>query len=99
MAKVLVLVAFLSGCSVALQAKPNKTATRDCHTTHAYWVADAVLATASVAALSYAIANYGDDKLATLGAGGVTGIVFLASAHNGYKWRGECARGEPAHTD
>lgn len=97
MLKGIAVVLALSGCSIALQSKPAKGgASKECHTTHVYWVADAVLAAASVAAMGYAIAD-GRDRVAAAGAGGVVGVLFMASAHNGYRWRGECVRGEPSH--
>lgn len=89
----LALVLALSGCSVALQSKPG--AKSGCHTSHAYWIADAVVAAAGTAALAYAIATPGEDVIAAPGA--LVGVLFLASAHNGYKWRRECVRGESAH--
>ena len=80
----------VSGCSVALQSKP-KNGGHDCSTSHAYWIADAVGAIAGAAALTYAIANRGGDgDRAVGGVGGVIGVLYLASAHNGFKWRRQC---------
>lgn len=96
-ARLLVLAVLLSGCSIALQSKPAKGVARStsgCSTTHAYWIADAVGVVASAAAVAYALSKQGDAPSAdgaAGAAGGVVGVLYLASAGNGYRWRSQCA--------
>lgn len=94
MFKLAVVVALLgSGCSVALQKKPKAVAS-DCSTANAYWIADAVGVAAGVAALTYGIANPGEQTPAAIaGVGSLGAIVYAASANNGYKWARRCRAG------
>jgi hypothetical protein len=91
MIRSLVVLALVSGCSVALQAKPQKTAAK-CSTTNAYWIADLVGVAAGLAAVAVAevTSNESDAPNAIAGVGLVGGVVFAASASNGYKWAREC---------
>ena len=99
MVRFLVALALVStGCSVVLQKKPSSSggvaSTTECSTTNAYWIADTVIAgLAAGAAISATPALDGnpDAKNITIGVGILTAIVYFASAHNGYKWRRECA--------
>lgn len=90
MSKVLLVLA-LSGCSVALQSRPT-AASSDCSTSHAYWIADAVGAVAGAAAVGVGLATEQDGYLIA-GTAAVASVIYLASAHNGYKWRARCANG------
>lgn len=79
---------------MALQSKPKvgRVATSECSTSSAYWIADTVGVAAGVAALAYSIAKSGDsDTTNTIGGvGAFGGVLYLASAGNGYKWARQC---------
>lgn len=89
MARLAAVLLLVSGCSVALQSKPRHAA---CSTSHAYWIADAVGAAAGVAAVAFAVAT----SSPAYGAGGVGGVIYLASASNGIRWRRQCESGAAA---
>jgi uncharacterized membrane protein YebE (DUF533 family) len=101
MSKVVAVVAVLalvSGCSVALQKKPSsgKVATSECSATSAYWIADTVGAVAGAGTALAGFAFGGDsehtDRNYTIGGvAALASIVYLASAHNGYKWAHQCS--------
>ncbi len=94
MTKILAVLALASGCSIALQSKP-KTAGADCSTSHAYWIADAVGVAAGVAAIAAGLYVGGQAGNVISGPGALGSVLYLASAHNGYKWRAQCE----AHTE
>ena len=90
MTRLIVVLALLSGCSVVLQSKPSR-ASATCSTTPAFWIADSVGAAAGAAAIATGLAmGPSDGANAIAGAGVIAGIVYLASAHNGYKWARGC---------
>lgn len=92
MIRLLAVLVLASGCSVALQAKPRAAA--KCSTTPAFWIADSVGVAAGAAAITTGLAmDSGDTANAVAGVGVIAGIVYLASAHNGYRWSRECSSG------
>lgn len=95
MIKALAVVLVMSGCSVALQSKPSKgvASSNSCSTSHAYWVADALGVVAGVAAIAYGVSRNDDAGNLSAGVGAVGGVLYLASAGNGIKWRRQCERG------
>lgn len=90
MSRFLVVLALVSGCSVALQKKPKQA---ECSTTSAYWIADLAIA-AAVAVSSVAYAELGSDESDipnTVGGVGLfTGLAFGISADSGHRWAREC---------
>lgn len=95
MLRIVALLALVSGCSIALQSKPStgRVAASECSTSSAYWIADAVGVAAAVAAMTYSAAtsDRGSDRANIIGgAGAVGGILYAASAGNGYRWAHEC---------
>ncbi len=81
MIRLSVVLALASGCSVALQAKPQHrvaAGSSGCSTSHAWWIADAVGVAAGVAAVAAGIAmrNEHTDRPAALGAFGSVGAVL-----------------------
>ena len=85
MSKFLVVLALASGCSIALQSKPKSAS---CSTTPVFWIADSVGVAASVAALAVGLIVPRYTEAAAPAA--ITSVAYLASAHNGYKWAGQC---------
>lgn len=97
---VAVLAGAVGGCSIAFQSKPVKGQTRaqsGCSTSHVPWVVDAVTVAASAAAVTYAVIRRGEPEANLVGGvGAMGGILYLASAGNGYRWRSQCAASETA---
>lgn len=91
MAKVLALL-LVGGCSIALQARPEGAA--GCHTSHAYWIADAVMAAAGAAAIAYSVTNpdSGDAVMTAAGLGGLVAVIAGGSATDGFRWRSQCSK-------
>lgn len=93
----LLLGIFVSGCSYTFQSRPSSgpaVANKQCSTTHAYWIADAVGVAAGIAAMTYAVIQR-DENHANIvgGAGAMGGLFYTGSMVSGLKWRGECERG------
>lgn len=93
--KLLVVVALLSGCSVALMDKP-RTAGARCAQGRTWPVVDAAIAAANLAALVVASEKGADLSNAVkfpivFGAVG-WGFVSMVSSANGFGWAGECRR-------
>jgi hypothetical protein len=101
MSRLLVVLALVSGCSVALQAKPPKTgsvAASGCTTSSTYWIADGVGvgvgAAAAIGGTALALANRdGNEEVGWMiaGAGAMTAVLYYASADSGRDWARECA--------
>lgn len=100
MKKLLALSLLLSGCSIALQSRPHKPsmAKTDCSTSYVYAGVDLGLVAASLATVAVGIAKSDRTGDALIGAGGLSAVVFMASAGNGLDWRSRCEAGEPMST-
>jgi hypothetical protein len=101
MSRFLVVLALVSGCSVALQKKPpaSQVATSECSTTPAFWIADTVGVIASAVAIGAAISmrDDGAEMPNLIGAAGAfAGVGYVASAVSGRRWARECRAGESA---
>ncbi|MGE0402705.1 MAG: hypothetical protein AB7T06_38735 [Kofleriaceae bacterium] len=94
MTRIALVLALVSGCSVALQSKPSKragVAASECTTSSGLWIADAVGVAASVAAISYGrITDNEDQGNLISGVGAITGLLYTASMGNGIRWTNEC---------
>lgn len=96
---VLALAVAATGCSLTLQNKPARgpaVSAEGCSTTKLWWVADAVMVAAGLAAVGYGITGYGvsdrtSDATASVGsAGALASVLFAASMGNGIRWSRQC---------
>jgi hypothetical protein len=105
-ARLLVLVTLLSGCSIALQSKPTNGVARaqsGCSTSSVYWIADASLAALSAIGGTVAYVSTSDTENSDLGVtaagfAALASVVYLASAGNGHRWRSQCANDQATVT-
>lgn len=104
MARFLVLLALVSGCSVTLQARPQRAGgvvSAGCTTGSGYWIADAAISGVALAtgAAGFVVAETDGNKTAgqvMAGVGILSGLIYYASMDNGRKWARECAADVPS---
>lgn len=90
MQKLALSLILTTGCSVAFQSKPTTTAANDCSASPGTAVVDTIGAVALGVGAGVGIARGGDEGNAIAGVALVVGVLYAASAGNGYRWAEQC---------